>query len=50
MLIKFLKEAIEYVTTCILLPGVQLNVEEVFTFYSKSFVGFFIDGFKRLRW
>lgn len=33
---KFLKNALEYVTQCVLLPGVELHFEDVLFFYSNN--------------
>ncbi|WP_207491971.1 hypothetical protein [Aridibaculum aurantiacum] len=33
---KLLKNALEYMTQCVLLPGVELNIEEVVTFYKRN--------------
>ena len=42
---KIIKEAIEYVTQCMLLPGVELNIDDVMSFY-KSNLGKIGTGFK----
>lgn len=34
---KFFKSALECVTQCVLLPGVELRFDEVFRFYAKNF-------------
>lgn len=34
---KLLKNTLEYLTQCFLLPGVKLDIEQVFMFYSKNF-------------
>jgi len=33
---KFLKNALECMTQCVLLPGVELHLEDVITYYSKN--------------
>ncbi|MCW3110116.1 MAG: hypothetical protein JWQ09_4622 [Segetibacter sp.] len=33
---RFLKNALEYMTQCVLLPGIELHFEEVLRFYAKN--------------
>lgn len=33
---RFIKSALEYVTQCFLLPGVALDIEQVFLFYAQN--------------
>lgn len=33
---RFLKNALEYVAQCVLLPGIELHFDEVFRFYAKN--------------
>jgi hypothetical protein len=33
---KFLKNALECMTQCVLLPGIELRFEEIFMFYTKN--------------
>ncbi len=33
---KLLKDTLEYMTQCVLLPGVELNLDEVVIFYKRN--------------
>lgn len=33
---KFLRTALEYMTQCVLLPGVELHFDEVILFYTRN--------------
>jgi hypothetical protein len=33
---KFFKQAVEYMTQCVLLPGVELHLEDVVYFYKRN--------------
>ncbi len=35
--VKIIKEALTCVTQCVLLPGVELNIDDVVVFYKKNF-------------
>ena len=43
---KFLKNALECMTQCVLLPGVELHFEDVIFFYSRN-IGTMIRKSKR---
>ena len=45
---KFLKEALECMTHCVLLPGVELHFEDVIIFYTKNFESF-LEKRKKLK-
>lgn len=46
---KFFKNAIECISKCVLLPGVELDFEEVFIFYKKN-IGAFIGKRKWVKY
>lgn len=33
---KIIKGTLEYITQCVLLPGVELNIDDVMSFYKKN--------------
>lgn len=45
---RFLKNALECMTQCVLLPGVELHFEDVILFYSKN-IGVIIRKRKRVK-
>jgi hypothetical protein len=48
---RIFKQALEYMTQCVLLPGVELNLDDVVTFYKNNldFVGVKIKALSMKR-
>ena len=44
---KLFKNALQYVTQCILMPGVELDFDDVYNFYKGNFGSFIKRGVRR---
>ncbi|MDB5193524.1 MAG: hypothetical protein JWQ96_3087 [Segetibacter sp.] len=44
---KLIKEALQYMTQCILLPGVEMDLDNVFNFYKENWGSFIKEGVRR---
>jgi hypothetical protein len=46
---KVVRETLETITQCVLLPGVDLKFDEVVTYFNSGLGGVIISGVRRFR-